>query len=378
MRYSGTIEGFYGQPWSDSQRLALFSWMKQWGMNSYLYAPKDDLKHRKLWRELYNEKELVDLQLLIKNASDSDVDFIYAISPGLDINYETEANLLLNKIDQVIALGCKKFAILFDDIPGKPNADDQAKITNQVLSHIPDNRLLFCPTVYCDMMAEYKVEGNEYLIELGDTLDKGIDIMWTGPEVVSLEIPVESIVNLQKVIKRKPVIWDNIHANDYDLHRVFVGPYSGRPMELKDEVEGIMSNPNCQFWVNYIPLKTLAVYCKMDSYNPRDEYLKMIPEWLTCFNEHELTEQEMTLFGDCFYLPGESGELAKTALDDKTSFSKIVHAMYEKISEISNREMFYDLHKYFWELRKVACAIDGRPITHKQSDVVVDLLKRLK
>lgn len=379
MRYSGTIEGFYGQPWSDSQRLLLFKWTQQWGMNSYLYAPKDDLKHRKLWRELYNAEELVELQTLIQQASLSGVDFIYAISPGLDINYETESELLLKKIDQVITLGCKKFAILFDDIPDNtPDAKAQASITNQVLNHIPDDRLLFCPTVYCDMMAQYKVSENEYLLELGQLLDANIDVMWTGPEVVSLEIPVDSIVNLQKVIKRKPVIWDNIHANDYDLHRMFVGPFSCRPIELKNEVEGIMSNPNCQFWVNYIPLKSLAIYCESDSYNPRNEYLKMIPEWMAHFGEHDLTVDEMTLLGDCFYLPGESGELAKTAIDNKQQFSKTVHSMYEKIANISNREMFYALHKYFWELRTVACAVDGRSITHKQSDVVINLLERLK
>ena len=379
MRYTGTIEGFYGQPWSDSQRILLFSWMKQWGMNSYLYAPKDDLKHRKLWRELYSEQELADLKKLIQEASLAGVDFIYAISPGLDIDYNTETELLLKKIDQVIALGCKKFAILFDDIPdNNPDAKAQAAITNQVLQHIPDDRLLFCPTVYCDMMAQYKVAENEYLLELGQQLDSNVDLMWTGPEVVSLEIPVDSIVNLQKVIKRKPVIWDNIHANDYDLHRMFVGPFSGRPVELKNKVEGIMSNPNCQFWVNYIPLKSLAVYSESDSYNPRAEYLKMIPEWMYNFGKHDLTVEEMTLLGDCFYLPGESGELAKTALDNKVDFSKTVHSMYEKIANISNREMFYALHKYFWELRRVACAIDGNPVTHKQSDVVISFMERLR
>jgi beta-N-acetylglucosaminidase len=48
---SGAIEGFYGQPWTHAERVALFDWLAAWGLNTYLYAPKDDLKHRALWRE---------------------------------------------------------------------------------------------------------------------------------------------------------------------------------------------------------------------------------------------------------------------------------------------------------------------------------------
>jgi hypothetical protein len=53
----GVIEGFYGRPWSLSQRRTLFGWMKRWGLKDYLYAPKDDLKHCTRWRSLYTEKE---------------------------------------------------------------------------------------------------------------------------------------------------------------------------------------------------------------------------------------------------------------------------------------------------------------------------------
>jgi len=51
---AGVIEGFYGQPWSQAERFELFDWMADWGLNTYLYAPKDDLKHRAIWREAYS------------------------------------------------------------------------------------------------------------------------------------------------------------------------------------------------------------------------------------------------------------------------------------------------------------------------------------
>lgn len=31
--------------------------MQSWGLNTYLYGPKDDLKHRLLWREVYSPEE---------------------------------------------------------------------------------------------------------------------------------------------------------------------------------------------------------------------------------------------------------------------------------------------------------------------------------
>lgn len=38
--------------------------LKNLGLNFYLYAPKDDIKHRALWREMYTPEELGILQIL--------------------------------------------------------------------------------------------------------------------------------------------------------------------------------------------------------------------------------------------------------------------------------------------------------------------------
>ena len=77
--------------------------MSDWGMNSYLYAPKDDDKHRAYWRELYSLEEATELSQLIKETTSKGVDFIYAISPGLDIVFSNkqEIALLKKKLDQV-------------------------------------------------------------------------------------------------------------------------------------------------------------------------------------------------------------------------------------------------------------------------------------
>jgi protein O-GlcNAcase/histone acetyltransferase len=123
---TGVIEGFYGQPWTPAERFELFDWMAGWGLNTYLYAPKDDLKHRAVWRELYSASQAEELGRLIRACQQRDIRFIYALSPGLDIRYsnETELELLRKRFEQMLALGCRHFSLLFDDIPERMEPED--------------------------------------------------------------------------------------------------------------------------------------------------------------------------------------------------------------------------------------------------------------
>ena len=75
-------------------------------------------------------------------------------------------------------------------------------------------------------------------------------------------IPVESIDELSSVLKRPPVIWDNIHANDYDQQSLFLGPYVGRSASLIPKLNGVLTNPNCEYGANFVPIHTLAQWCK--------------------------------------------------------------------------------------------------------------------
>lgn len=64
------------------------------------------------------------------------------------------------------------------------------------------------------------------------------------------------------MIKRPPVIWDNLHANDYDQRRLFLGPYDGRSVALLHKLRGVLTNPNCEYGTCYIPIHTLAQWSK--------------------------------------------------------------------------------------------------------------------
>ena len=76
---------------------------------------------------------------------------------------------------------------------------------------------------YCASFAKPNVEESEYLSSLGKMLHPDMLVMWTGPRVVSRTISVESIEQIRKIFRRPPVIWDNIHANDYDRRRFYLG-----------------------------------------------------------------------------------------------------------------------------------------------------------
>lgn len=73
---------------------------------------------------------------------------------------------------------------------------------------------------------------------------------------------VKTMEDITTVLKRAPVIWDNIHANDYDPRRVFLGPYDGRLPEIIPYIRGVMTNPNCEFEANFIACHTLGQWCR--------------------------------------------------------------------------------------------------------------------
>ncbi|XP_037952799.1 protein O-GlcNAcase [Teleopsis dalmanni] len=275
----GVIEGFYGRPWTMEQRKDLFRKLKKWGMDSYVYAPKDDYKHRAYWRELYTVEEADHLSSLISAAKEHDVVFYYALSPGLDMTYSSQKEIqtLKRKLDQVSQFGCEAFALLFDDIEAELSKVDkevfqtfgnaQVSVTNEVYTHLGNPKFFFCPTQYCSSRAIPTLHDSEYLNTLGSKLNHDIDIMWTGNKVISKIITLESIQEITEILRRPPVIWDNLHANDYDQKRVFLGPYSGRSPELIPHLRGVMTNPNCEFHANTIAIHSLAHWskCSMDS-----------------------------------------------------------------------------------------------------------------
>src|SRR5690606_28682315 len=129
-------------------------------------------------------------------------------------------------------------ALLFDDIPSTMAAADeqafdsfagaQVQFANAAFEHlksrVEEAVMLFCPTEYCAAFAGHDVAGSAYLNTIGEGLDLEIGVFWTGPDIVSKCISADSLREIGRVLRRKPVIWENFHANDYDIRRVMAGP----------------------------------------------------------------------------------------------------------------------------------------------------------
>ncbi|XP_061664296.1 protein O-GlcNAcase isoform X2 [Syngnathoides biaculeatus] len=273
------------------QRRFLFRWMQNWGLNTYLYGPKDDLKHRLLWREVYSPEEEGQLRTLITEAQSRGLRFVYALSPGQDIVFSSPCDLTLlkRKLRQVSDLGCRAFAILFDDIDHSLcQADSEAfssfahaqvTVTNEIYCYLGEPPVfLFCPTEYCGSLCSPSVQKSPYLQTVGEDLLPNITVIWTGSKVVSRELCVERLAEVESVLQRPPLIWDNLHANDYDSRRLFLGPFKGREPWLRGHLRGLLLNPNCEFEANYIPLHTLASWYRAGSQESRDEERDYCPD----------------------------------------------------------------------------------------------------
>ncbi|XP_068443728.1 protein O-GlcNAcase isoform X2 [Clinocottus analis] len=287
----GVVEGFYGRPWTMDQRKVLFQWMQRWGLNTYLYGPKDDLKHRLLWREVYSHEEEGQLRTLIQEAQSRGQRFVYALSPGQDIVFSSSCDLTLlkRKLRQVSDLGCQAFAILFDDIDHSMcQADSEAfssfahaqvTVTNDIYRFLGEPPVfLFCPTEYCGSLCSPSVSKSPYLQTIGEDLLPNITVIWTGSKVISRKLSVDGLAEVESVLQRPPLVWDNLHANDYDSRRLFLGPFKGREPQLRSHLRGLLLNPNCEFEANYIPLHSLGSWYRAGKEERKDEECDYCPD----------------------------------------------------------------------------------------------------
>ncbi len=380
---SGVVEGFYGPPWLQEERFELFDWLHEWRCNTYLYAPKDDLKHRAIWREPYSVDELRSLSELIQGAARQKIAFIYALAPGLDLQYSRgdEIDAIKHRLNQMLSIGCEHFALLFDDIPDALHPEDavvfdsfaaaQARVTNAIATwthqRAPKGRFLFCPTAYCGRMVSRGLGGANYLERIGLQLSPDVDILWTGPEIISASIKAEDIPI--EILRRKPVLWDNLHANDYDRSRFYCGPYAGRDPRILTRVSGILTNPNNEFALNYIPIRTLAMFLlKASKWNARSAFEKALREWRKSFAtvRGEITLEQLRLFADCYYLPHENGVEAENFFasapqslrgDEKGTAEfregvKVLREFCHRATELRDRRLFHALSARVWDLRE--------------------------
>lgn len=243
--FRGTVEGFYGQPWSHEDRLEQLRFYGKTKLNTYIYGPKDDPYHSSPnWREPYPADQARHITELTEEAARNKVNFVWAIHPGKDIQWnKTDSLNILAKFENMYELGVRSFAVFFDDISGegaKPH--NQASLLNYInrefIAKKKDTQpLIMCPTEYNKDWAR-----TDYLDIIGKELDPEIQIMWTGDRVVT-NITKEGIDWVNKRIQRPAYIWWNFPVSDYCQDHLLMGAAYGLDTEAAGSMSGFVSNP---------------------------------------------------------------------------------------------------------------------------------------
>ena len=223
MSVRGTIEGFYGIPWSHQARQDILAFSGKHKMNTYIYTPKDDAYLRAKWRELYPQAELAKLKELVDAANANHVDFVFALSPGNDICYgqQSDYDATVAKFEQLRKIGVRSFYIALDDINPRLNCDSDAA---QFPSRGPWTQLADAQSYYLNkvqteyvkanhlndlMMVPTNYSGNAtdpFKTAQGERLHQDIRMQWTGMGVFSDQITVDQVTKAATTYNNKHLI----------------------------------------------------------------------------------------------------------------------------------------------------------------------------
>lgn len=269
----GVIEGFYGTYYTFPERNDLIRFLARHDFNFYLYGPKNDRQHRMRWWDPYPPAILDEFACTIELAEQSGIDFCYAISFGVPLNYASKEDFttVTNKLRAFYDRGCRAFGVLLDDLTdglvhevnrraypsvAQAHADYCNRIEEWARSLDPGCRIYLCPSEYCG-----RAPFTEYLHDLGAHLSSGVEVFYSGPEICSPEIRLNDVEAFGAAARRLPVIWDNYPANDLAMRaELHIGALRGRDSLLPLGCRGFVSNLMNQAEASKIALITIAEY----------------------------------------------------------------------------------------------------------------------
>ncbi|WP_211238319.1 beta-N-acetylglucosaminidase domain-containing protein, partial [Deinococcus pimensis] len=274
-RFRGIIEGFYGRPWAWTERHSTLDFMAREGLNTYLYAPKNEPLHRNRWREPYLPEDWARFARLHEHGARLGIDVVFGLSP-LEFHYgdPDDLRVLLEKLHAARAVGYRSFCLLLDDMPDTLRheddrrrfgalADAQAWLLRRLLPDVPGD-LWFVPTEY------HGTGTSAYLTRLGEASPPRVRMFWTGPQTVSRTIGASDLTGVNAALRRRVVLWDNYPVNDLDMRfRLHLGPYEGRAADLARACDGVLAAGGLQPHAHRIPLATFAAFLRApDAYDP--------------------------------------------------------------------------------------------------------------
>ena len=265
----GFIEGYYGIPWSNEDRMSLMEFGGEFKMTSYIFAPKDDPYHKNLWREDYPEKELNEIKKMVAVGNASKCRFVWTAHPfmgGFDRdNVEGEIAALLHKFDQLYEAGVRQFGVLGDDVGSLPR-----EIVIQMMNAVSEwakekgdvYDTVFCPGGYNHSWQGDYSELNQY--DAGFPED--VQIFWTG-EAVCQPIEQKTLDHFRRHNKtteddrRAPLFWLNWPVNDINMSRLMMGKGSLLHTDINiDDLAGAVTNPMQDAQASKVAIFAVADY----------------------------------------------------------------------------------------------------------------------
>ncbi len=291
----GIVEGFYGTTWSHENRIDMLKFCGSHNFNAYIYAPKDDKYHRDKWREPYPADKLKEIAALIQTAKNNHVKFIFAVSPGLDLNYSSNDDLtaMIDKLTAIYNLGGRDFAIFFDDIEDK-DGGAQSQFLNLVEekfinAHNDISPLITVPSEYFrkDMIDE--LGRKPYTANFSMMLRPEILVLYTGEGVVQPALTDEQYQAANNLYNRYLGIWWNYPVNDYMEDKLALGSIENLPHY--SNIPAIFFNP-----MKYAQLSKIALATGADYANDPQNYDADISWNKAIENQFGNLAEEMKLF----------------------------------------------------------------------------------
>lgn len=267
----GFIEGYYGIPWSNEDRMSLMRFGGDFKMTSYIFAPKDDPYHSAKWRDPYPEDKLKEIEEMTKVGNASKCRFVWTIHPFMkggitEATYDTDIQKIKDKFNQLYNVGVRQFGVLGDDAGNLPR-----NVVIRVMNDLQDwadekgnvYDLVFCPQGY-----NHSWQGN--YSELND-LDKGfpedVRIFWTG-EAVCQPIEQKTLDHFRrhnlpegKEARRAPLFWLNWPVNDINHGRMLMGKGVQLHTDINvNDIYGAVTNPMQESEASKVAIFAVADY----------------------------------------------------------------------------------------------------------------------
>ncbi len=284
----GIIEGFFGRSWSWAERESYASFLAPNEFNFYIYAPKDDIYLRKTWQQDWPAETKKNLLSLRETYQAARLDFGIGLSPHeIYLNQSPASSAqLITRVKQINDLSPDILCVLFDDMRGDiPNlANMQVDYVHRIAETSTAKQIIFCPTYYSFDPVLEKVFGKmpeNYWDDLNKSLDKKINIFWTGEKVCSAEYPEQHLIQVEELLGRKPFLWDNYPVNDSAAKSNILQLRSVNQShsKIQHHVSGHALNPMNQARLSQIPLASLPhAYLERENYNDKKAFVEVTTE----------------------------------------------------------------------------------------------------